>query len=224
MTTELSNFDQDSTSISVSPSCRQATERVASERKPILKISRAGQWSYGADSESVLNKTLVACNMRALMYGKICWIDGQVRDERVVRYFSGEELPDLPDHGPYTADTDGWREQFVLPMRLLNGVGEFVYKPAGIVGRGAIAQLANIFERHVREHPAEVLVAELDSFSYRNSYGPQVGPVLRHKGWATTEQLQAGAYTGLDGTASRPPQAEPGGADHEALIDDGVPF
>jgi len=131
-----------------------------------------GEFTYGRSNDELeLGTILAAAVVESYQTGWICWIDGEVKDEIMVLVASGEKAPskhNLPDHGPYDDEDDGWRKQAAILFKDPETGDQYYFKTSSASGVRALATLGNAFGKGMKEHnPAhEVPLVELDAHSF----------------------------------------------------------
>ena len=159
---------------------------------PIVKMTKVGQWVSGPDEEP-LEDHEAAFAMHTFSHGFVCWKDGDVVDEKMVLVASGELRPlidELPDHGPYENDNDGWVGTASIQLRLLKTDEEFLYRPSSRGGLNALAGLARKYANTRQSQPGVVPIVRLESKSYAHrQFGEIFNPVLRVLDWKDEPEL-----------------------------------
>jgi hypothetical protein len=158
-----------------------------------------GEYSFGKDQEELELGTRLAMNHRELKRGWICWKDGEVQGEVMVRIMDGPppSKSSLEDHGPYDDDKDGWREQSSVQFRDIESGEEFLFKTSSKGGRIAVANLVRDFGKEFAKHPNELAIVELQnvSFDAKDEKGKKLGkkyaPVFKVAAWESEEALIA---------------------------------
>lgn len=125
----------------------------SSEGELYGNFTREGQWTMGPDDDLVPDDEF-AVNILTMKTGHVCWVGGEVRDECVVPILGKErQTPrgELPDHGPYTGERDGWMDQRIIQMKGVNteveicvkkGTDGFIKAFKGL-GRAILVQMRN---------------------------------------------------------------------------------
>jgi len=159
-----------------------------------------GQYSYGKDDDELPKGTRVAINPTEFKNGWICWKDGQVMEEIMVRIVDGKPPAkgDLTDHGPYEDEKDGWREQSSVAFRDIESGDEFLFKTSSKGGRIAVGNLVRDYGKGFARHPGELAIAELASTSFDakdkktgKKLGKKFAPVFKLVDWQSEEELIA---------------------------------
>ena len=192
-----------------------AADEMGNAFLPILKMTKAGQWVSGSDNDP-LEDHEAAFAMHTFERGYVCWKGGEIVDEQMVLVSSGEPVPreeDLPDHGPYDADQDGWAGTASIQLRLLKTDEELLYRPSSRGGLNALAGLARRYATKRQQQPNVLPVVRLESKSYQHAqYGETFNPVLRVIDWREEPDLIAAAVGSPDVVVA------------EAGLDDEIPY
>lgn len=159
-----------------------------------------GVYSYGADSDTLEKGTEVAINPNEFKRGWICWKDGEVMGEVMVRIIDGPApaKDSLEDHGPYDdPKKDGWREQSSIAFRDVESGEEFIYKTSSKSGRIGVANLIRDYGKAFQQHPGELAIVEVGSTSFdaKDEKGKKLGkkyaPVFKIVRWEDEADLIA---------------------------------
>jgi hypothetical protein len=159
-----------------------------------------GEFSYGANNEELALGTLLALNIPSYRRGFICWKDGKPVDEIMVSVTEGAppRKTELPDHGPYEEEGDGWSEQYTIEMRMMEDPHLLLQFQANNASkRRAFEKLMKDFARQFREHPECAPVIEIDEveFETKGKSGKRNfkkhAPVFKIIEWAPIENLDA---------------------------------
>ncbi len=131
-----------------------------------------GIWTMGREKTPIPDDLYVV-NIQEMAEGWICWSDGEFVEEITVPLLlAGKKPPlyeDLPDHGPYKRERDGWEEQRVFPLKGINTGTEVTIKKGNTDGMvQAYAALADeiITRGQLGKDPWPVI--SLQSRSYDN--------------------------------------------------------
>jgi len=178
-----------------------AEDMGASSGALFLKFDgNTGVYSYGKDQDELPKGTKVAVNHNEFRRGWICWNDGEVMEEKMVRIVDGAPPAkgDLADHGPYEdPKKDGWREQASAQFRDIESGEEFLFKTSSKGGRIAAANLVRDFGKGYAQHPGELAIVALDSVSFdaKDEKGKKLGrkyaPMFKIVGWQDEAELIA---------------------------------
>lgn len=156
-----------------------------------------GNFTYGKDDEELEKGSRHAVNPSEFKRGYICWNDGKVVEEIMVRITDGRPpaKDDLKDHGPYADDKDGWREQSSIAFRDITTGDEFLYKTSSKSGNIAVANLIRDYGKQFQMHPGELAIIELGAnvFEPKNAQGKKLGkkyaPSFKIVGWKSEAAL-----------------------------------
>lgn len=161
-----------------------------------------GEFTYGADDVALEYGSQVVADLFNVGFGWICWKDSEPVEEILVKILDGKPPLEhnLPDHGPYDSEDDGWREATALPMVLLcNGENDdseaglkLNFKgSSGSAVRG-VRKLSGAFGKLFREHQGEFPVIELSAEQFaakEKKYGKKYAPIFTIKGWISEDEL-----------------------------------
>lgn len=183
-----------------------AEDMGASSGSLFLKFNgNSGEFTYGTDNEELELGTQLAVNANEFKRGWICWNDGSVVDEIMVRVTEGKppSKHQLDDNGPYENDNDGWSEQSSVALRDIETGDEYLFKSSSKSGRIAIGNLVRDYGKAFQMHPGELAIVELDatSFTPKNapkSAGKKYAPALKIVGWTPEAELMAKFSGGAD--------------------------
>ena len=116
-----------------------------------MKFSgNTGEYTYGAQNETLELGTQLVVNMLEMQRGWVCWIGGKPFDTIMHRLLDDVPLlaeEDLPDYtAKYVDDEeDGWSQQVSVPMALLDDGSELEFKISSVSGIRAMQKLAKEF-------------------------------------------------------------------------------
>jgi hypothetical protein len=163
-----------------------------------------GEYTFGADDSALEYGSQVVADLFNVSFGWICWKDSDPVEEVLVKILDGKPPLEhnLPDHGPFDSEDDGWREATALPMILLtNGDGPDADADAGLKlnfkgssgssVRG-VRKLSGAFGKLFREHQGEFPVIELSAEQFaakEKKYGKKYAPIFTIKGWISEDEL-----------------------------------
>jgi hypothetical protein len=185
-----------------------------------------GEYTFGADDAALEYGSQVVADLFNVGFGWICWKDSEPVEELLVKILDGKPPLEhnLPDHGPYDSEDDGWREATALPMILLtNGDGPDADADAGLKlnfkgssgssVRG-VRKLSGAFGKLFREHQGEFPVVELSAEQFaakEKKYGKKYAPIFTIKGWISEDELAGiiGDVSGGDYEPEEPAAAAP---------------
>jgi hypothetical protein len=192
-----------------------ADDMGASSGALFLKFDgNTGNYSYGKDQDELPKGTRVALSPGEIKAGYICWNDGNVMEEVMVRIVDGKPPAkgSLTDHGPYEDDKDGWREQSSIQLRDVETGDEFLFKTSSKGGRIAVGNLVRDYGKGFSMHPGELAIVELLNTSFDakdpktgKKLGKKYAPVFKIVGWQSEAELIAK----FEAAAADEPEAEP---------------
>lgn len=130
------------------------------------------------DYEELPRGSAFAFNMATAQHGWICWVDGEVKDERnddiiAMRPFPNEK--DLPDYGPYEehddGTSDGWQEQYIFHLFNEKTETSYTLKLSSKSGLRSARKFLKDFGKKVAAHLAadgtiDVPIVEVDAVSF----------------------------------------------------------
>lgn len=161
------------------------TPSVSSSDFLYLKMSKAGEWVYGADETEVSADSVFIIDPSSYAQGYVAWNDGELVNELMAAAgqtpVTMSDLPDLPAGVK-------WDAQVAFALKGLEGEVEdlqFLYKVSSRGGKQVIAELlAKIIERGKDGEMALCPVILLDKTSYKHKkYGKIFTPVLTVDEW-----------------------------------------
>jgi hypothetical protein len=167
-----------------------------------LKMSKSGDWVYGAEEDEVPAGTQFLVNPQSFQRGVIAWQDtsnGQPAaklDERMYSVF--DDNP--PEPGDCPKGSRGWETQFGFAMLAVNGgkmTGtELQYRASSDGGKRAISALIAEVAEGAPSNPGKVPLIVLDNRSYKHaSYGKIYAPVFKIVKWAPLPADKAAVKT-----------------------------
>ena len=180
----------------------------ASGHGTYLKFNgKTGEFTYGQAAEELPEGSQLAVDMNQAKWGWICWMDSEVKEERMKRVIDGDpdNEGDLPDYGPYTkyedGSEDGWSKQRLLVFRDIVSGAEFLFKTSSGSGIRAFGALMKDYGRQYKAHPGEIpiVTVSVSSFIPKNKkIGKVYAPEFKITGWASEDELIAGLNEGQD--------------------------
>lgn len=159
-----------------------------------------GKFSFGKDGDELELGTRVAINPSEFKAGYICWKDGSVQEEIMVRITEGKPPAkgSLTDYGPYTDEQDGWSEQSSMTFRDIESGDEYQYKTSSKSGRIAIANLIRDYGKAFQRFPRKLAIVELGNTSFEatnkqtgKKLGKKFAPVFKIVDWQDEGALVA---------------------------------
>lgn len=178
-----------------------------------------GKFTYGEDEDEVDAGSVLLVNMETAQHGWICWVDGQVEDEKNFVIAEGKPFPsesELPDHGPYTkhddGSEDGWSEQYILHLYSEDLEEAFTFKVSSGSGVRAIRKFLKAYGSKAPMQIGEdgnikvpLIEVEVDSFKLKNNpkAGKKYAPVLQIVEWV--ERAEVADLFAVDGAGGDDP-------------------
>lgn len=160
-----------------------------------------GDFTFGAEGDEIPHGTQLAVQMDGFARGFICWVEGDVVEEVMVKVVDGKPplQSDLADHGPYEkhddGTQDGWSEQARVTFISLEDGETYVYKTSSKSGLRALGNLLRDFARQMRSHPDALPVAEFGATSFipknNKKIGKKYAPSFKLVGWVQQEEIDA---------------------------------
>lgn len=172
-----------------------------------------GEFTYGADDVALEYGSQLVADLFNVSFGWICWKDSDPVEEILVKILDGKPPLEhnLPDHGPYDSNDDGWREATACPMVLLvNGQDNdedaglrLNFKGSSASSVRGVRKLSGAFGKLFREKPGMFPVIEIsgESFDAREKkFGKKHAPIFKIVGWIGEDELAGlvGDTTGGD--------------------------
>jgi hypothetical protein len=182
-----------------------AMDKFAPSGGAFMKMNaNTGAYTYGSDSKEIPHGSGLAVDVTSFSAGWICWKDDKVAEEKMYRIWDSEVPPshesDLPDHGPFTTEEDGWQKQVSAQMRLLDAQdpedsgAEMILKMSSYSGVVALKKLMkNCFaEMTVRgEDAVPIIEVGAEGFMPKEKkYGKKYAPVFTIVEWTTRAALE----------------------------------
>lgn len=180
-----------------------AEAAAAVESGAFLKFNgNTGEYTYGADDVALEYGSQLVADLFNVSFGWICWKDSEPVEELLVKILDGKPPLEhqLPDHGPYDSNDDGWREATALPMVLLcNGLEDeteagtkLLFKGSSASSTRGVRKLSGQFGKLFREHQGQFPVIEIsgEQFAAREKkFGKKHAPILKIVGWIGEDEL-----------------------------------
>jgi hypothetical protein len=154
-----------------------------------------GDWFAGRENREIPHGTKLLADMSTLEVGWQRWEDGRPGEARtglVVEGFQPARRADLGDHDKTAWETDikgvakdPWQFTNLLVATDKDG-GVFTLVTSSRGGLDAVGELCKAYGKHIRQHPDENPVIELDSSSYVHpdrSIGRVKTPILKIVSW-----------------------------------------
>lgn len=149
-----------------------------------LKMSKTGDWVYGAEETEVGHDSAFVIDPDSYAQGFVAWDDGELIDEKMsVAGQAPITKADLPDIGGVR-----WDSQVAFALKGLEGKEEGVqllYKTSSKGGKAAVAELlSKIIDRGQAGEMEICPIVLLDTTSYKHKkYGKIFTPVLHVDEW-----------------------------------------
>lgn len=190
-------------SVYESPDNPWAEAAASVETGAYLKFNgNTGEFTYGADDVALEYGSQLVADLFNISFGWMCWKDSDPVEEILVKILDGKPPLEhnLPDHGPYDSNDDGWREATGLPMVLLcNGENDDSEAGAKLMFKGSSAsscraakKLSGQFGKLFREHQGEFPVIEINGESFNakeKKFGKKWAPIFKIVGWISEDEL-----------------------------------
>jgi hypothetical protein len=173
--------------------------------KPFMRLTRAGDYIYGAQNIPVVDGSQWAVNLAALEHGYVCWGDGELLGQLMCSV--QEPMPARP------APLEGYafEEQFGMGLACVTQKGiEVIYKNNSLGYRKAFDQLlADIRARYVIDQQFYWPIIELLTSSYpHKKYGQIFEPVFKIVAWANAQgEIQSSRPRPVKVAAPEPAEA-----------------
>lgn len=164
-----------------------------------------GEYTYGADDNPLGYGAQLVGDLFNVAFGWICWKDSEPVEETMVKIMDGKPPLEhqLPDHGPFDSNDDGWREATALPMVLLVNVVDGVdseeeagtklmFKGSSGSSVRGIRKLSGAFGKLFREHQGEFPVIEISAEAFQakeKKFGKKYAPMFKIVGWIGESEL-----------------------------------
>jgi hypothetical protein len=184
------------------PFLEAANDLGASVSGQYLKFDgNTGTYTFGKDSDELPAGVKVALNAQEFKAGWICWREGAVIDEIMVRTVEGRPPARgaLTDHGPFDDDRDGWKEQYSAHFRDIEDGTEYVFKTSSGGGKTSIRNLLQDYGKTFMMHPGELAILSLGNVSFdakdpnnkKKKLGKKFAPKFSIVGWENEADLIA---------------------------------
>jgi len=180
-----------------------AASKPSNNTMPFLKLSKAGEWSYGAEDVEVEEDSIWAIHPGSFHHGYCAW----ERDEDKPAALLGELMIPISQKLPPISslereDVQGnelaWQRQVSFVLACTNGEDEgqnVLYKTSSRGGQTAWADMAAAIATQGAKDPTTIVpLVSLKNESYKHKrWGLTYNPIFEIVGWA-----------GLDGTVAEP--------------------
>lgn len=149
-----------------------------------LKMSKAGEWLYGAEETEVDPNSAFVIDPSSYAQGFVAWLDGELVDEKMA--LAGQPpvtVGDLPQ-----LNGTKWDAQVSFALKGVDGREEgvqLIYKTSSKGGKAAISDLlGKIITRGRAGETALCPIVVLENSSYKHKkYGKIYTPVLAVEDW-----------------------------------------
>ena len=204
---------------SANPFKRAAGQMNVPTGMPFLAFSgKTGKYTVGQDKKEVPYDTRYAVNMNEFKRGWICWLDGSVEEELMVRVLDGDPVAekDLTDHAedhdedgnPLYDDQEGWSYQISVQVRDVETGEQALFKISSKSGVNQLSALLNSYADNYEMHTDEVMVVEIDAEEFEVEVTNDKGRKVKHRAfkpifdiveWLDEDELNA--LLGMDSDA-----------------------
>ena len=160
-----------------------------------------GDFTYGTEQTELPHGEQLAADMASYARGFICWVDGEVVDEEMVRVVDGPapRKGSLTDHGPYETHADGtkdgWAEQHKVTFVHVESGEAYEFKTTSSSGVRSMGALLAAYAKEYKTHPTEAPVFELGHVTFEvkavKRAGKKHAPVFKLVGWMPLAEVQA---------------------------------
>lgn len=197
--------------------------------KAFLKFDgNSGDYSYGSKNEELELGSKVVFVVDSYARGYVCWVDGKVKDEKMREAASG--LPrlterELPDHGPYEDDDDGWSEQHTIDLVMMDDpYTTMIFQANNRSKMNALGSFFKDWKNNYKKHPGCLPVVEMDETEFEAKTGKGNRTVTKHApvftivDWVSKEDLikmLEGAAEDYDEEDEKPRRSKKAKADED---------
>ena len=164
---------------------KASTPQVSSGDFLYLKMTKTGEWIYGAEEQEVSSTSAFAVEPASYSQGFVAWNDGVLVDEHMA--VAGQAPITMGDLPALPAGIK-WDSQVAFALKGIEGADDGVqllYKVSSRGGKQAVSDLlAKTIERGKEGHTDLCPVVLLDNSSYKHKkYGKIYTPVLTVDEW-----------------------------------------
>ena len=160
-----------------------------------MKMTKAGEFMFGADETEVQEGSLWAIDPRSIVKGFIKWSEGgELVGEEMAPIFGGQPIikSALPESGV------GWTEQVGFALACTNGDDkgtQCLYKSNSKGGLKAIKSYLSALQGQLATDPANsvALVALSSDFYKHKTYGRIYNPIITIESWMALDSTEAPA-------------------------------
>lgn len=174
-----------------------ASAKTALMGKALLRLTKTGQWVFGADSDEYDGTPLVA-NPASFASGYVAWYQGQKEGEHMQPLSMGPVDPQSLEPvksgtvppGAKEVSGRGWENQFSLELVSRHDTPvHLLYATAAVGGTRALLTLAGDIAYAIIEDPRRsypLIKLGVDSYKHKQ-YGTVFTPLLEITGWLDAE-------------------------------------
>jgi hypothetical protein len=193
----------------------RASTQISGGGKPLLRMSKAGEWMFGQANDECQEGSTWAINPVTLSHGYCCWVDGGPGQKNELK---GEIMASMAEPKPRRPEPIGdtpYAEQRSFDLRCLDGADEGVevlYKTSSVGGMRAVDAILAEIQKQVPldpTHPCPVVLLQNDSYPH-SKWGKIYVPVFVIVGWSDFEgDVIPVDEDGSPGTAALVDDSEP---------------
>ena len=193
---------------------------------------KEGEFTYGQDEDTLLDEAMVddgvivevAVNMAEFKRGYMCWIDDDVKDEKLRLVTAGaaireEDLPDYTDDY-VDEDEDGWVECAEVPLRDISDGEQYLFKTSSKGALRALKKLlkayGKVFMKHDMDEETPIIILGMDSYMHKTKkFGKIYNPIFKLDRFVDTDTLNASVDDDDSGYEPEEEEEEPEVAEEE---------
>lgn len=155
----------------------------------------SGDFTVGKEQDELEEGKRLIADMQSAARGSICWVEGEVADEVMVRVVDGKPPgeDELENHGPYEGD-DGWNDQVKINFKDEETGETYIFKSSSKSALRAFGVLMKDYGRQFKNHPDEYPIVELGSVGYMpkdKKIGKKYAPTFKIVDWISVEESDA---------------------------------
>jgi hypothetical protein len=172
----------------LSTALRSLSKEVAPVGFVLVKMDKAGYWSYGSDATEVEDDSKWAINPFSFVHGYIAWGVAEILGEKMVSV--SEPLPETD--APPAGAALGWQVQIGLSLKCISGEDkgmEARFSTTSIGGKRAVQALAVLIAEQVDKEPSKpvpIVLLERDHYQHK-SYGKTFVPLFKVVEWVSMD-------------------------------------
>lgn len=158
-----------------------------SENVSYLKFTKAGQWEFGKDGDSLDKDEVVAVNPASFVAGWQGWNNGMPVDGPVVSISQRASLPQEADLPAIPAgDMNGWNALLGVNFKAMEDGTDLQYHATSYGGKKFVQNLMKAVGLGMKEHgDAPIALLKLSADNYKHAtYGKIFTPEFEIVGWA----------------------------------------